>query len=56
MDEPKRQVGRKPIVNDGGERLERYSVFLYPSEWEKLSRASANRSEALRKIIRELPA
>jgi hypothetical protein len=46
-------VGRKPLVGRNGERLSKYAVKLYPSQWEWLASVggSRERSEVLRDLI-----
>lgn len=46
-------VGRKPLVGKSGDRLKKYAVKLFPSQWDWLASVagSMERSEYLRELI-----
>jgi hypothetical protein len=45
-------VGRKPLPNEDGERLQKYAVKLFPSQWAWLLE-QGNASEWLRERIED---
>jgi hypothetical protein len=52
MRKRKRKLGRKPIIDHTGARLERYDVQLFERQWVWLGALSeGNRSQQLRRMI-----
>jgi hypothetical protein len=47
----KRAGSGRPVQDEARGEMKKYSVFLYPDQWDKLKRINDNRSEAIRNII-----